>query len=72
MISSEISLSKDIELNESSVRKYQLTEYKFRLTGVPPEKAIKSIQVDPNHSISEIKKVIKREFKLNPILDVFH
>ena len=38
MISSEISLSKDIELNESSVRKYQHTEYKFRLTGIPPEK----------------------------------
>ena len=61
MINSKINLRKDIELNESSARKYQPTEYKFRVISVPSEKAIKLIQVDLNHSISEVKKSIKRE-----------
>ncbi len=42
--------------------------FRFRLTGVPPSQAIKRIQINPDHSITEIKKTIQREYKLNPIL----
>lgn len=44
--------------------------YKFRLTGVPPELAVKSIEVDPNQKIYEIKKIVQREYRLNPILAI--
>jgi len=47
-----------------------LTQYRFRLTGVPPDQAIKLIEVDPNQSIAEIKKTVQREYKLNPILAI--
>jgi hypothetical protein len=40
------------------------------LTGVPPDQAIKLIEVDPNQSIAEIKKTVQREYKLNPILAI--
>ncbi len=46
------------------------TQYRFRLTGVPPDQAIKLIEVDPNQSIAEIKKTVQREYKLNPILAI--
>ncbi len=49
---------------------YELTQYRFRLTGVPPDQAIKEIEVDPNQSIAEIKKSVQREYKLNPILAI--
>lgn len=44
--------------------------FSFRLTGVPPSQAIKRIQINPDHSIAEIKKTIQREYKLNPILTI--
>jgi hypothetical protein len=47
-----------------------MTQYRFRLTGVPPDQAIKLIEVDPNQSIAEIKKNVQREYKLNPILAI--
>jgi len=47
-----------------------LTQYRFRLTGVPPDQAIKLVEVDPNQSIAEIKKTVQREYKLNPILAI--
>ena len=47
-----------------------MTQYRFRLTGVPPDQAIKLIEVDPNQSIAEIKKTVQREYKLNPILAI--
>ncbi len=47
-----------------------MTQYRFRLTGVPPDQAIKLIEVDPNQSIAEIKKSVQREYKLNPILAI--
>ena len=33
-----------------------MTQYRFRLTGVPPDQAIKLVELDPNNSIAEIKK----------------
>ena len=45
-------------------------QYRFRLTGVPPDQAIKMIEVDPNHTIAEVKKNVQKEFKLNPILSI--
>ena len=44
--------------------------YRFRLTGVPPDQAIKLIEIDPNQSIAEIKKIVQKEYKLNPILAI--
>ncbi|HEY0088682.1 MAG TPA: ubiquitin-like protein [Candidatus Lokiarchaeia archaeon] len=47
-----------------------MVQYRFRLTGVPPDQAIKEIEVDPDHSIVDIKKSVQREYKLNPILAI--
>ncbi len=44
--------------------------YRFRLTGVPPDQAIKLIEIDPNQTIAEIKKIVQKEYKLNPILAI--
>jgi transcriptional regulator with XRE-family HTH domain/predicted transcriptional regulator len=47
------------------------TEYRFRLVGVPPETAIKSIMFDPfEKSIGEIKKQVQEIYGLNPILEI--
>lgn len=43
---------------------------RFRLTGVPPDQAIKLIEVDQNKNVGEIKKVVQKEYKLNPILAI--
>ncbi len=45
-------------------------QYRFRLTGVPPDKAIKLIEVDPNFKVSEIKKRVQHEYKLNQMLEI--
>ena len=47
-----------------------MVQYRFRLTGVPPDQAIKLIECDPNQSVAEIKKSVQREYKLNPILAI--
>ena len=44
--------------------------YRFRLTGAPPDQAIKSIQINPDQSIAAIKKKVQREYKLNTILAI--
>jgi len=46
------------------------TGYRFRLTGVPPDQAIKVISFDPKMSVVEIKKQVQKEYKLNPILQI--
>ena len=47
-----------------------MVQYRFRLTGVPPDQAIKLIEVDPNQTMAEIKKIVQREYRLNPILGI--
>ena len=47
-----------------------MAQFKFRLTGVPPDQAIKMIELDPDKPISEIKKSVQQEYKLNPILAI--
>lgn len=44
--------------------------YKFRLTGIPPESAIKAIELDPNQKVQEVKRIVQREYKLNPVLAI--
>ena len=39
-------------------------KYTFRLIGVPPEEAIKTIEIDDNLTVGEVKKIIMKEFKL--------
>ncbi|MHA1613098.1 MAG: ubiquitin-like protein, partial [Promethearchaeota archaeon] len=43
---------------------------RFRLTGVPPDQAIKLIDVDQSKTVGEIKKTVQKEYKLNPILAI--
>ena len=47
-----------------------MVEFRFRLTGVPPDQAIKLIDLDPNETVGEIKKNVQRAYKLNPILAI--
>ena len=47
-----------------------MVEYRFRLTGVPPDQAIKLIELDPNHSVADLKRSVQKEYKLNPILAI--
>ena len=42
----------------------------FRLTGVPPDQAIKTIKIDITMSVWEIKGILMMKYKLNPILAV--
>jgi len=57
-------------LNKFKIKKKNLIKYRFRLTGVPPDIAVKIIHVDPNQAIIKIKKLVQREYKLNPILAI--
>lgn len=47
-----------------------MAQYRFRLTGVPPDQAIKLIEIDPSQTVGAIKKIVQKEYKLNPILDI--
>lgn len=47
-----------------------MSQYGFKLTGVPPDQAIILIEVDTNYGIAEVKIIAQREFKLNPILAI--
>ncbi len=47
-----------------------MVQYRFRLTGVPPDQAIKLIEIDPSQTVGAIKKKVQKEYKLNPILDI--
>ncbi len=40
------------------------------MTGVPPDQAIKLIDVDQSKTVGEIKKNVQKEYKLNPILAI--
>lgn len=57
-------------INESSVKINIAIRYRFRLTGVPPDQAIKIIKVDSYQTIIDVKKIVQREYKLNPILAI--
>ncbi|UYP46089.1 hypothetical protein NEF87_002374 [Candidatus Lokiarchaeum ossiferum] len=47
-----------------------MAQFRFRLTGVPPDQAIKLIDVDTGNTIAEIKKEVQKAYKLNPILAI--
>ncbi len=47
-----------------------MVNYRFRLTGVPPDQAIKVIELDPNKTVQETKKTVQQEYKLNPVLAI--
>ncbi|MHA1647906.1 MAG: ubiquitin-like protein [Promethearchaeota archaeon] len=47
-----------------------MVKFRFRLTGVPPDQAIKLIEIDQNQTIGEIKKIVQKAYKLNPILAI--
>ncbi len=56
--------------NTFKTKKTNLIKYRFKLTGVPPDQAIKLVELDPNNSIAKIKKIVQKEYKLNPILSI--
>ncbi len=43
---------------------------RFRLTGIPPEYAMKTIDVDHTKTVQEIKKSVQSAYDLNPILGI--
>ena len=47
-----------------------MAQFRFRLTGVPPDQAIKMIEFDPDKPVGEIKKSVQQEYKLNPSLAI--
>ena len=47
-----------------------MTSYRFRLTGVPPDQAVKVIELDHNKTVQEVKKTVQQEYKLNPVLAI--
>jgi len=47
-----------------------LVEYRFRLTGVPPDHAVKSVDIDVNRNVADAKKMVRKAYKLNPILAI--
>ncbi|MFX0099421.1 MAG: ubiquitin-like protein [Candidatus Hodarchaeota archaeon] len=47
-----------------------MMNYRFRLTGVPPDQALKMIEVDPDIEISKVKKLVQTAYKLNPLLTI--
>lgn len=47
-----------------------MANYRFRLTGVPPDQAVKVIELDPNKTVQEVKKTVQQEYKLNPVLAI--
>jgi len=59
-----------ITLNNEPVSRKDLNSYKFRLVGIPPDKAIQQIQIDSEQYVEEIKKTIMRAYHLNPIFAV--
>ena len=42
-------------------------QYRFKLVGVLPDQAIKLITINIEQGVEDIKKTIKRVYKLNPI-----
>lgn len=60
-------IDSNVEFEKHTLRK---NIYRFRLVGVPPDQAIRLIKVDPNLSIAEIKRLVQRVYKLNPILRI--
>ncbi len=44
--------------------------HRFRLTGVPPDQAIRLIDIDTAAMVAEIKKDVQKAYKLNPILAI--
>jgi len=55
---------------EPSVEINNVMRYRFRVTGVPPDQAIKTIKVGSYQTIADIKKIVQREYRLNPILEI--
>lgn len=47
-----------------------MMNYRFRLIGVPPDQALKSIEVDPDLTVAQIKRLVQRSYKLNEILHI--
>lgn len=47
-----------------------MVQYRFRLVGVPPDQAMKLVEIDPNLMVAEVKKSIQHTYKLNQILAI--
>ena len=47
-----------------------MVEYRFRLIGVPPIQAIKSIDIDVNRTVEDAKERVRKVYKLDPSLTI--
>lgn len=43
-------------------------EFRFRLTGIPPEQAIKTVDIDVSEKVKNAKRRVRSAYCLNPIL----
>lgn len=57
-------------LSESNKNAEKSRQYRFRLVGVPPDQAIRLISINIEQSVEDIKKAIKRKYKLNSIFAI--
>ncbi len=53
--------------NETKYAEWKIT---FRMLGLPHEQAFKTITISPNQTVEEIKRIILKEFQLNPLIDI--
>jgi hypothetical protein len=47
-----------------------MVEYRFRLTEVPPDQAVKTVDVDVDRNVEDAKKNVRKSYKLNPNLTI--
>jgi len=43
-----------------------MTKYRFRIIGVPPEEAIKEIDIPDDVTVKEVKLIIAKELGIDP------
>ncbi|MHA2010032.1 MAG: hypothetical protein ACXACY_29475, partial [Candidatus Hodarchaeales archaeon] len=57
--------------SESDFNENPMKKFTFRLTGVPPDQAIKSIDTEiARKTVKSLKMEVQTEYELNPILDI--
>ncbi len=47
-----------------------ITKYRFRLTGVPPESAEKEVDIPSDLSVKEVKELIRKAYNLPADFDI--
>ncbi|MHA1844259.1 MAG: ubiquitin-like protein, partial [Promethearchaeota archaeon] len=59
----------DYETTSNEV-KHSVWKITFQMLGLPHEQAFKTITISPNQTVEDIKRIILKEFRLNPLIDI--